>query len=130
MAFKKLFLDGEQDDEQAGSLAEILTELRSIYGTNSFKARVIVERCKAIDLNEVPFRTNLEAASGRAIQVATVQVISQRLRSCVDRPTRVGGEQLTLCYKSDHEGGRFLVEARTVKSGSEPESEPDDDCPF
>jgi hypothetical protein len=112
VSFKKLFISGEQDDEQAASLAELLRELRSVYpGKVSFKASAIVDRCRALDLNEVTFKATLEMASGRPILVATTQVVSQRLRGCVDRPVLVDRKLLALRYQSDHEGGRFWVEA-------------------
>jgi hypothetical protein len=115
ISFKKLFIAGEQDDEQSACLAEVLKYLRSVYCTNSFKAAAIADICRKIDLNEVTLKANLEVAAGRPIQLISTQTISQRLRSCVDRPTRVDKELLTLTYRSDHEGGRF-----EVKTGQPP----------
>ena len=91
ISFKNLFLDGERDDEQSSALGEVLKELRRLYRTDpGFRASDIAERCRAVDLNDNTLRSSLEVASGRAMAAVTVQAVSHRLRSCLDRPVRVG----------------------------------------
>ena len=100
------------------SLAEVLRELHRLYPRGQqFKASVIVERCRGLDLNEVTFKTNLEAAAGRALPHVTVQAVSARLRSCLDRPTLVDSTLLTLRFKNEHQGGWFFVETATAPRG-------------
>ena len=111
ISFKKLFVSAVRDDDQTTSLTELLTELYRLYRTGTFRANAIAERCRAMDMNEITFKTTLEAASGRPIPVASVQAVSGRLRSCLDRPVIVGTEMLALRYSSEHQGGWFRVTA-------------------
>ena len=110
VSFKDLFLGGERDDEQAASLVEVLKELRrSSPNRQEFKASEIVARCRGLDLNDSTFKIHLEQAAGKAMPFATVQSVSARLRSCVDRPVQVGPSLMALKFRRDHEGGWFQV---------------------
>jgi hypothetical protein len=121
--FKNLFLNGEKDDEQSASLIEIINYFKgrhgtteyskkSPYETNSFQASDVVGYCRSLDLNDIAFKSHLEMAAGKAIPFPTVQVVSARLRSCVDRPVEVGGELMALRFERDKQGGRFWVARR------------------
>ena len=126
--FKNLFLTGEKDDEQTAGLVDVLGALRKWYRTggyngmenqtSSFKASDILERCRGLDLNDVSFKTSLELASGRAMPIVTPQIVSARLRSCLDRPVEADGELRTLRYESDSHGGRFWVEMQQIGGGA------------
>jgi hypothetical protein len=116
VSFRRLFIDGEKDDEQMASLIEVLKELRRPSPNGrEFQASEIVERCQTADFNRTPFKTHLEQAAGKAMPFATVQTVSARLRSCVDRPAEVGKNLLMLKYRSDHQGGWFRIETTPLE---------------
>jgi hypothetical protein len=57
------------------------------------------------------FRDILEAASGKAIKLATPHVVTWRLKAIVDAPAIVDGHLVALKYMPDNYGGTFRVDA-------------------
>jgi uncharacterized tellurite resistance protein B-like protein len=110
VCFRKLFLDGEVDDEQASNLATVLDVLRTNFSRNGFHASEVAFYAGAADYKSIGFKAALELASGKSLPIISAPTVSARLRAIKDRPTQVDQKLLVLRYASGHrDGGTFTV---------------------
>jgi hypothetical protein len=112
---RKLFQDGEGDDEQTSALATVLDTLRSRW-PDGCQARVIASYASLAESDAIDFRAALEQASGKAIKIITATVISWRLKALMDAPVQMADATFVLRYTADHHGGHFVV-ARVGDAG-------------
>jgi hypothetical protein len=66
----------------------------------------------AADDGAVAFRGALELASGKALKVISATSVNWKLKALVDAPVQIASDLLTLRYKADDRGGRFVVDTR------------------
>jgi hypothetical protein len=109
IAFKKMFLAGEADDEQANSLALVLDVLRQKWPPG-FSARDVAIYASKDEDEAIDFRTALEVASDKPFKNISSTTVTWRLKALADPPVQVGDAVLGLKYKPDHQGGAFAVE--------------------
>lgn len=108
--FRDLFLDGENDEEQASSRATVLDIIRTKWPQGCTAAEVAAYAVGVCE-DTIAFKAAIEAASGKAVKVVTPTVLTWRLKALVDAPTQVGDQILALRYfpdKTKH-GGTFSV---------------------
>jgi hypothetical protein len=108
ISFRKLFLDGEADEEQTSSLATVLDVLRTKW-PDGCQARDIAAYAGAADERGIEFKAALEQASGKAIKVVTASTITWRLKALLDAPVQFEAGVFVLRYLSDHDAGTFTV---------------------
>jgi len=109
--FKKMFLEGEADDEQANSLATVVDVLRRVW-PNGCQARNVASYAGRDDDEAKDFKAALEMASGKSLKIISATTVAWRLKGLTDAPVKVGSAVLVLKYEPDHHGGQFAV--RTV----------------
>jgi hypothetical protein len=109
--FAKVFRDGEEEDEEDHSIAEVLTTLRGLW-RDGFDAHDVSEYLqRRVDYGDVSLRTAIEEAAGKAIKVITPHVLAWRLKALKDNPVKVGDETLVLRYWPDPKhGSTFRVD--------------------
>jgi hypothetical protein len=119
--FKTLFLDGEEDEEQACSLASVLDVLtrkwpdgamfqagnvvKSIFqssGNASYAASIAEGEAEAA----ASFKAALELATGKVVPLVSAPVINWRLQALKDTPAIVDGKALVLRYTKPNRNGR------------------------
>ncbi len=110
ISFRKLFLDGEADEEQSASLATVLETLREKWPT-SFKAADAAYYAGGADDKAIAFKGALEVATGKALPSVSSVSVAWRLKSLADAPVNVEGRVLVLRYMPDHNTGAFAVRA-------------------
>jgi hypothetical protein len=108
VAFRKLFLDGEADEEQASSLGEVLRRLRERW-PRGCQARAIAAYVRCGEEDAVEFMAALEQASGKAIKVISATTITWRLKALVDAPVALDDAVCALRYQPENMGGTFAV---------------------
>ena len=119
--FNTLFLDGEEDEEQACSLASVLDVLtrkwpdgamfqagnvvKSIFqssGNASYAASIAEGEAEAA----ASFKAALELATGKVVPLVSAPVINWRLQALKDTPAIVDGKALVLRYTKPNRNGR------------------------
>jgi len=110
VSFKKLFLDGEQHEEQTSSLATVLDTLRTNW-PGGFKAGDLAFYLGATDLESIEVKGALEQASGKSLPILTATAVTWRLKALVDAPVLIGGHVWVLRYtpNTSGNGGEFSV---------------------
>lgn len=110
ISFRKLFLDGEADEEQSASLATVLETLREKW-PSGFKAADAAFYAGSADDRAIAFKGALEVATGKALPSISSVSVAWRLKSLADAPVNVENRALVLRYMPGHEGGSFVVRA-------------------
>jgi hypothetical protein len=113
--FQELFTSQEEDEEEAASLADVLTVMRRRWST--FKANDVADLVNrkdadaGLDLNAL-HEMNADSATLRDFLfgstppgfVATPKAVGRRLRAHIDEPVKVGELALVLRRSMDREG--------------------------
>ena len=110
ISFRKLFLDGEADEEQSTSLATVLETLREKW-PSGFKAAEAAFYAGGADDKAIAFKGALEVATGKALPSVSSVSVAWRLKSLADAPVNVDGGVLVLRYMPEHKAGSFVVRA-------------------
>jgi hypothetical protein len=108
IAFRKLFLDGEADEEQTSSLGIVLRVLHTEWPSGC-QARDIAAYAGRAEEDAIEFKAALEQASGKAIKVVTATIITWRLKALIDAPVQIDDAVVALRYLTDDHGGTFTV---------------------
>jgi hypothetical protein len=110
ISFKKLFLDGEQHEEQTSSLATVLDTLRTKW-PSGFKASDLAFYLGATDTESVELKGALEQASGKSLPILTPTAVTWRLKALVDAPVLIGDHVWVLKYAASGSGngGEFTI---------------------
>jgi hypothetical protein len=112
VSFRKLFLDGEQHEEQTSSLATVLDTLRMKWPAG-FKASDLASYLGAADSEAIEVKGALEQASGKLLPILTPTAVTWRLKALADAPVLIGDKVWALRYVPDTSkmGGSFVVRA-------------------
>ncbi len=108
ISFSKLFLSGEEDEEQTSSLATVVDMLRHKWPCGCRASEVATFAGQASE-EAIEFKAALEAASGKPLPVITARFVSWRLKAVADAPVKVGDDLLALRYQPGNQGGLFVV---------------------
>jgi hypothetical protein len=110
ISFKKLFLDGEQHEEQTSSLATVLDTLRTKW-PSGFKASDLAFYLGATDTESIELKGALEQASGKSLPILTPTAVTWRLKALVDAPVLIGDHVWVLKYAASGSGngGEFTI---------------------
>lgn len=116
VCFRELFVDGEADDEQSGSLACVLGVLREKW-KEEFRSADVEKFARETTDDASAFLAALARASGKPNKGAiSATEITWRLKALIDTRVQVcDGEVWWLNYVVDRKGGgRFSVMAKPV----------------
>jgi hypothetical protein len=107
VSFKRLFLAGEDDEEQTSSLATVLDVLRRKWPNGEFfQAREVAAYAGQAEEEPIAFKAALEMACGTPIKLISAPVINWRLQAITDAPVMIGEIMLILKYVKPNRDGR------------------------
>jgi hypothetical protein len=108
VTFKKLFDETETDDEQATSLALVISTLKNQFG-KTFKAGEVAVYAGLAEPGAIAFRSAIEIASGKSMPIISSTIVSWRLKALKDAPVEIDGKVFALHFDTHHQGGEFSV---------------------
>ena len=111
ISFRDLFRDGEDTDQEAGSLATVLTEVRMKW-PGGFRASDVTAYLSMGSTEALQLKAAIEdATGGKPIMVITAVALTWRLKAITEAPVVVEKNTLVLKYTPDptKNGGVFSV---------------------
>lgn len=114
VSFQNLFRLGEDTDQEASSLATVLSMLRGRYSSGEFTASQVNSTLADGTAEAIDLKACLEdATGGKQIMVMTPTAIAWRLKAIAEAPVAIDGSVFALRYVPDKNknGGKFSVQA-------------------